>query len=59
MVYTKSEEAIRFALYRTDVHSSVEQKHIIKQTSNTLDSDNTITTVRGLVTFLWQMVVCC
>ena len=32
------------------------QKHI-KQTSNTLISYNTITTVGGLVTFLWQMIV--
>ena len=40
----------------TNVNSSVEQKHIIKQTRNTLDSDNTIIMVRGLVTFLWQMV---
>ena len=56
VVYTKtySEGATKFALGPrfTDLWSK-------RTTSNTLESDNTITTVRGLVNFLWQMDVCC
>ena len=49
-------EKLRFAFIITmKTTSSVGQKHI-KLTSITLVSYNTITTVGGLVTFLWQIV---
>ena len=56
VVYTKtySEGAIRLALGPRFTHPWSK-----RTTSNTLESDNTITTVKGLVNFLWQMIVCC
>ena len=49
-----SEGAIRLALGPRFTHLWSK-----RTTSNTLESDNTITTVKGLVNFLWQMIVCC